>query len=98
MNSLSGTKTHSETCEFVYTNLHDVSGTFEFVHVNLYLSYELVQVIWTCEFVHVNLYLSYELVQVNSYSAGAIPYFWLRLPLFAVGAEKVAKMLLLLSG
>jgi hypothetical protein len=28
---------------------------------------------------------------MNSYSAGTIPYFWVRLPLFVFGAEKVAK-------
>jgi hypothetical protein len=31
-------------------------------------------------------------------SAGAIPYFWGQLLLFAFGAEKVAKRLSLLSG
>jgi hypothetical protein len=44
LNSLSGTKTHSGTCEFVYTDLHDVSGTCEVVHVNSYLSYKLLHV------------------------------------------------------
>jgi hypothetical protein len=32
-----------------------------------------------------------------NFSTGAIPYFWVRLPLFAFGAEKVAKTVSLLS-
>ncbi len=35
---------------------------------------------------------------MSSYFAGAIPYFGVRVPLFVFGAEKVAKMLSLLSG
>jgi hypothetical protein len=35
---------------------------------------------------------------MSSYSAGVIPYFRVRLPLFVFGAEKVAKTLSLLSG
>jgi hypothetical protein len=34
----------------------------------------------------------------SSYSARPIPYFWVQLPLFVFGAEKVAKTLSLLSG
>ncbi len=32
------------------------------------------------------------------FSTGVIPYFWVCLPFFAIGAEKVAKTVLLLSG
>jgi hypothetical protein len=34
----------------------------------------------------------------HKFSTGVIPYFWVRLPFFTIGAEKVAKKELLLSG
>ncbi len=42
------------------------------------------------EFIYSDEFMSFD-------SAGVIPYFWGQLPLFAFRAEKVAKMILLLS-
>jgi hypothetical protein len=36
--------------------------------------------------------------EAHKFSAGTIPYLWVCLPFFAVGAKKVAKTVLILSG
>jgi hypothetical protein len=78
---LSGTKTHSGTSEFIYSD--EFMSLDEFRHSDEFMSLD--------EFTHSDEFITLD-------SAGAIPYFWGQLLLFAFGAEKVGKRLLLLSG
>ncbi len=66
----------------------------EFIHSDEFML--LGEFIYSDEFMLLGEFI-YSDEFVSSYSAGAISYFGVQVPLFAFGAEKVAKMLLLLS-
>jgi hypothetical protein len=67
----------------------------EFIYSDELVS--LGEFIYSDEFTSVGEFM-YSDEFTSSYSAGTIPYFRVRIPLFIFGVEKVAKTLSLLSG
>ncbi len=79
--------------EFIYSDEFMLLGEFiysdEFMLVGEFVYLDEFMLLG--EFIYSDEFMS-------SYSAGAIPYFGVQVPLFVFGAEKVAKMQSLLSG
>ncbi len=78
--------------EFIYSNefmsLGKIMYSDEFMSLDEFIYSDEFMLL--DEFIYLDEFVSLD-------SASAIPYFWGRLPLFAFGAEKVAKTLSLLS-